>query len=313
MLFGITVVEGLFTSGFALLHDTLAVAETLRAEHDPATPAIEVVVAGEDAITRTGSGLIVPTTVRPGDLGHADVIVVPALGAFDAPSVLRALAAPQAVGLTKALSELDVDGGPMFAAACTGTFALAEAGVLDGRRATTSWWLSSLFDERYPEVELDADRMLVRDGGTLTAGAAFAHVDLALALVRTVSVELADRVARHLLIDTRAAQSMYVALDHVTHSDELVRDFERYVRANMAEQLSVATVARALGATRRTLERRVGQAADMTPLELIRRIRAERAEHLLSTTAQSVDQVALQVGYRNGSTLRALLRRYRGR
>ena len=76
--------------------------------------------------------------------------------------------------------------------------------------------------------------MLVHDGDIVTAGAAFAHIDLALALVRTVSMELADRVARHLLIDRRAAQSMYVAIDHVSHNDTLVLDFERHVRANLA-------------------------------------------------------------------------------
>jgi transcriptional regulator GlxA family with amidase domain len=153
--------------------------------------------------------------------------------------------------------------------------------------------------------------MLVQDGDTLTAGAAFAHIDLALALVRIVSSELADHVARYLLIDRRAAQSTYVAIDHVSRSDPLVRDFERHVRANLRSPLRIDAVARALATTRRTLERRVAAAAEMTPLELVQRIRAQHAEHLLATTDQSVEQVATDVGYRNASTLRALLRRYR--
>jgi transcriptional regulator GlxA family with amidase domain len=310
MLFAILVADGVFASGFTLLHDTLSVAEVLRRARDPAVPEIRVAIVGEQPIVRTGSGLVIPTTARLDDLAGADVVVVPALGALDEPGVLDALDAPATIRMASALADLGGSGG-LVAAACTGTFVLAEAGLLRGRRATTSWWLNSVFVRRYPDTELDADRMVVKDKDVLTAGAAFAHIDLALTLVRSVSVDLADRVARHLLIDERATQSMYVPLDHVGHDDQLVRLFEQHVRANLAAPLPLTTVARELATTPRTLERRVRAAANMTPLELIQRIRAERAEHLLATTEQSIDQIALDIGYRNGSTLRALLRKYR--
>jgi transcriptional regulator GlxA family with amidase domain len=310
MLFAIVVGDGVFASGFTLLHDTLSVAEVLRRTYDPAVREIRVAIVGEEPIVRTGSGLAIPTTARLDDLTGADVIVVPALGALDEPSMLKALDAPATIRMAATLAGLG-GGGALVAAACTGTFVLAEAGLLSGRRATTSWWLNSLFAQRYPDTELDADRMVVEDKDRLTAGAAFAHIDLALALVRSVSVELADRVARHLLIDERATQSRYVPLDHISRDDQLVRLFEQHVRANLAAPLPITTVARALATTPRTLERRVRATAKMTPLELIQRIRAERAEHLLATTEQSIDQIALDVGYRNGSTLRVLLRKYR--
>jgi transcriptional regulator GlxA family with amidase domain len=178
-------VDGVFSSGFTLLYDTLSTAEFLRVMHDPAVGEIRLVVASEQPIVRSSSGLAIPTTARPDELAAADVVVVPALGALDEDGVLAALDAPTTVRLTTALGAL-AGSGPRFAAACTGTFVLAEAGLLNGRRATTSWWLASLFNRRYPVVELDADRMLVHDGDALTAGAAFAHIDLALALVRTV-------------------------------------------------------------------------------------------------------------------------------
>jgi transcriptional regulator GlxA family with amidase domain len=310
MLLALVVVDGVLSSGFTLLHDTLAVAEVLRVRHGLAAEEIRVVVAGEQPMIRTASGLAIATTLRTEQAGAADAVVIPALGALDENGVLEALAAPATMRLTSALGALG-GSGPLFATACTGTFVLGDAGLLDGRRATTSWWLMSLFAHRYPLVELDSDRMLVRDGDALTAGAAFAHIDLALALVRIVSSELADRVARYLLIDRRAAQSAYVAIDHVGRSDPLVRDFERHVRANLRDPLRIDAVARGLATTRRTLERRVAAAAEMTPLELVQRIRAQHAEHLLATTEQSVEQVATDVGYRNASTLRALLRRYR--
>lgn len=312
MLFVIAVADGVFPSGFTLIHDTMIVAEHLRVRHDRAIPEITVVVAGEEPMIRTASGVLVPTTIRPQAAAGADVVIVPAVGEFDEAGVIGALTVPAVARMTETLAGL-AGSGVMFAGACSGTFAMAEAGLLDGHRATTSWWLEQAFRSRYPTVDLDSDRMLVRDRDTMTAGAAYAHVDLALALVRMVSVELADRVARHLLIDRRAAQSTYVAIDHIRRSDALVQDFERHVRSNLRESLPVAAISRALGTTPRTLERRVRAAAEMTPVELIHRIRVERAEHLLATTEQSIDQVAADVGYHSGATLRALLRRYRHR
>jgi transcriptional regulator GlxA family with amidase domain len=118
-------------------------------------------------------------------------------------------------------------------------------------------------------------------------------------------------VAHHPLIDQRAAQSMYVAIDHVRRADPLV-SISSAMSAPTSPTLCRPQQRRArFATTRRTLERRLWAAAEMTPPELIQRIRAERAEHLLATTDQSVDQVAAIVGYHNGSTLRALLRRYR--
>jgi transcriptional regulator GlxA family with amidase domain len=93
--------------------------------------------------------------------------------------------------------------------ACAGTFLLAEAGILDGLRATTTWWLSPVFRSRYPTVQLDESRMVVASHGITTAGAAFGHVDLALAVVRTSSPTVADLVARYLVIEERPSQSVY--------------------------------------------------------------------------------------------------------
>jgi transcriptional regulator GlxA family with amidase domain len=153
------------------------------------------------------------------------------------------------------------------------------------------------------------DRMVVADGSLLTAGAAFAHVDLGLALVATVSPQLADLVARVLVIDERPDQGSYIALEMLTRTDPLVQQFERHVRANLATELTVESAAFALGTTPRTLQRRVAEVVGLSPVAFIQRVRMERARHLRKTTDLSVDRIAVEVGYRNASTLRALLRR----
>jgi transcriptional regulator GlxA family with amidase domain len=235
--------------------------------------------------------------------------VVPALGTMTAEDTLSALAARDSRAIIRVLGGLD-PAVTTVAAAGTGVFPLAESGLLDRRRATTSWWLGAAFRSRYPSVVLDLDSMVVADAGVVTAGAAFAHIDLALALVRRVSPGLAEHVARLLVIDERAAQSAYLVTDHLTHNDPLVLAFEQQARARLGQALDVGELVAVIGTSRRTLERRTQAVLGMSPLALVQRLRAERAVHLLRTTTQSVEQVAPQVGYANASSLRALLRRF---
>jgi len=190
-------------------------------------------------------------------------------------------------------------------------FPLAETGLLDGRRVTTTWFLTPTFRARYPRVTLDLDRMVVADGPILTAGAAFAHIDLALAIVRGVSAELAGRVARLLLIDERPSQSAYVLYEYLQHDDPVVAAFEQHVRGRLDRPFAAAEAARAIGTTRRTLERRTRETLGMSPLEIVQRMRLERAAHLRRTTNLSTDAIAERVGYANAETLRALERRTR--
>ncbi len=156
-------------------------------------------------------------------------------------------------------------------------FAVAETGRMHHRRATTSWFLGPEFLKRYPTVALDLDTMVVVDGNLVTAGAAFAHIDLALSLVRSISPDLAQYVAKLLIIDERPSQAAFVAYEHLRHEDPIVVEFERFVRARLDEPFNVAFVAQSLGTSRRTLERRVRAALNLTPLGFVQRLRIERA------------------------------------
>jgi len=170
---------------------------------------------------------------------------------------------------------------------------------------------SAAFRSRYPSVVLDLDTMVAADAGVVTAGAAFAHIDLALALVRRVSPGLAEHVARLLVIGERASQSAYLVTDHLNHNDPLVLAFEQQARARLAEAPDVRQLAAAIGTSPRTLERRTQGALGMSPLTLVQRLRAERAAHLLRTTAQGIEQTARQdtacsCGWRRGSAVGGL-------
>ena len=310
MHIGVVAIPGTFASSFTSVLDIVRTAEALRPSVDHGIPPLTATVVGSRARVRTGGGLIVEADRALSEpMDDLDVLVVPTLGVMTAAALESALALPEVRSLTAALRDGPPMTVPILAGACTGTFVLAEAGRLDGVRATTCWWLTGTFERRYPSVNLDQTRMVVRSGPIITAGAAFAHIDLAISLVAEVSGRLAETVARHMLVDERPARSSQALLGHLTAADALVTRYEDEVRARLSEPLAIPELADALNVTRRTLERRVRGRTGLTPGQLISRLRVEHAEHLRRTTELTMDQIARRVGYASGVTLRRLLAR----
>jgi transcriptional regulator GlxA family with amidase domain len=147
----------------------------------------------------------------------------------------------------------------------------------------------------------------------VTAGAALAHFDLALWLLRRVSPALAALTARYLVVEPRASQAAYIIPDHLAHSDPLVERFERWARGQLAQGFSLGAAAQAIGTSERTLARRMQHVLGKSPLAYFQDLRVERAVHLLQTSSDGVDQIAAKVGYSDGVTLRTLLRKKIGR
>lgn len=317
MRIDILVLDGAFDTGVATLLDCFSLAAGL-AQQDAATlpdgagAPLTVRRVGVQAEVRTGHGLAVPLdgTVTP-DATPPDVVIVPALGCVTPESLDTALDRADVQAAAKVIAAWHA-AGCRVGAACTGTFVLAEAGALDGRRATTTWWLAPEFRLRFPKVELDVDTMVVADGDCVTAGAALAHVDLGLWLLRRLSPELARLTARYLLIDDRPSQAAFAMADHMAHDDEVVTRFEQYARVHLHD-FAVADAAKAAGASQRTLQRRVRKVLGRTPIGYVQDLRVEQALHLLRTTEDSVEVIAEAVGYADPVTLRSLLRRKTGR
>ena len=311
MKINVLALDGVFDTGLATVLDAFETANELAEMSGLASPRFDVTIVGVRKLVKTSQGLVVPTTPVP-KRRVPDWVVLPALG-FKMPGPLEvALARPDVRDAGEVLRAW-ADRGAGTAAACIGTFVVAESGLLDDHESTTTWWLAPLFRQRYPRVRLDESRMIVKSGALVTAGAALSHMDLALWLIRQKSPRLAALTAKYLVVDSRPAQSAYVLTDHLVHSDPLVERFESWARARLVHGFSLDAAAAATGASKRTLARRLQAVLGKSPLSYFQELRVERAVHLLKTTDGSVDQIAARVGYADGVTLRTLLRRRLGR
>jgi len=207
---------------------------------------------------------------------------------------------------------LDVaaEAGVPVASCGAGVFWLAAAGLLDGRRATTCWWLAGDFQRRFPAVDLRPDSNLVVDGPVTTAAAPLAQLDLMLTLVaRHAGADLAQRCAARLLGTQRPAYGAYMASDFLAAADERLARAEAWAQERLGESFNVDDLAAAVGLTARTFARRLRRATGLSPVRFVQRLRVRQAVDLLQTTRLPLDEIAYRVGYSEPSTLRRLLRR----
>jgi len=305
----VLALDGVVDSSLALTLDSIATANRLAAAKGQGNRLATTLFRPGRRRIRTGMGAthVVEPEIR---IEHYDAVVVPGLGLASPEEVDRFLAARSSRSV---IDWMRTTGrrAPLVAASCSAVFLLAEAGLLTDRTATTTWWLGAAFRDRYPDVDLDETRMLVESDGTLSAGAALAQIDLMLHLIaRATSPDLARDVSRYLAIDQRPSQARYMMLSAVAGLGQDVCDIERWIRANLSRAFSIAEMAKALGMSTRTIDRRVRLATGRGASRFIQRLRLESAAHLIETSDLQVSRIAEQVGYRDASTLRRLMRRH---
>lgn len=309
------VAESSLGVGIDVIHAATQIANAgLAALPRGASALRQRVVSLDGRPVRSGAGRPVevdgPLNVR--SIRAEDVIVVPGMSSATERAIERLLARDDTARLNECLAKA-ASKGAMLAASCSATFVLAASGVLDGQLATTTWWLAPVFARRFPNVTLSAERMVVQSERILTAGSAFAHADLMLALLaRVAGPSLAQMVTRYLVLDERPSQARYMILEHLRVSDPAVRHAERFITKNLDRQIALEELARAASVSPRTLARRVREGLGMTPHELVQRMRVRHAAHLLETRHLSVEDVAARVGYADAAAFRRVFRRYAG-
>ena len=256
-------------------------------------------------------GLVMPAqalaTARPRDLA-----LVLGIGAPGPEEIEMRLAAPDARAASAWLAHARRRGATL-ASGCTGAFLLGDAGALDGRRCTTTWWLSGVLARRCPDAIVCADEIVVEDRGVWTAGAVHSQLDLAIALIeRYGGKTLAAETRRRLAAPVQASQAPFISAVAMASGDEDVIAFEAYVARRLGRAIALEDVARALMVSQRTLARRVRAITGLSPSRFIQKIRLASALRLIGQTRMPLSEIAVRVGLADAAVLHRLVVRHTG-
>ncbi|WP_338932136.1 helix-turn-helix domain-containing protein [Streptomyces netropsis] len=199
------------------------------------------------------------------------------------------------------------DGGARMVSLCAGAFALAAAGILDGRRATAHWLHTEELARRYPKVDVDDSVLYVDDGDVLTSAGVTAGLDLCLHLVRRdLGAHVANQLARRLVVPAHrpGGQAQYVDLSVPAADDEGLAPVLQWATGHLDRPLTVDDLARRAGMSPRTFFRRLQAATGTTPLQWLLTQRLARAQSLLESTGLSVEKISELSGLGTGANLR---------
>lgn len=230
-------------------------------------------------------------------LANADTVIVPSCRDADEPPP------PALVEAIRAAHQA----GARVASLCTGAFVLAEAGLLDGRRATTHWAHTALLHDRYPAVRVDPDVLYIDEGDVLTSAGKAAGMDLCLHLVRTDhGTAVANALARSLVVPPHrpGGQAQFIPAAVAHGRNHVLADLLPWALERLERPLTVRDLAREAGMSPRNLARHFKAVTGTSPLRWLLTQRVRRAQELLENSDLSIEQIASRTGMGTATTLR---------
>jgi transcriptional regulator GlxA family with amidase domain len=268
---------------------------------------VEVQLVGAEREVVSAGGLVLRCDATLDKVHKSDLVIVPPLD----PDVVEHLQRNQEV--VPWLKRLYARGADV-ASACTGAFILGEAGLLDGKSATTHWAFQSLLAARHPRLKLEPQAIVVDQGRVCTAGGATSFINLTLFLVeRLLGAEVARMASRMFLIDmNKAPQGAYAMFTtQKLHDDDPILRAQTIIEDELHDVPSVDALARRVAMSRRTFVRRFRRATGNAPRDYIQRVRIEAAKRALEE-GRSVGEIAERVGYGDPVAFRKLFVRLTG-
>ncbi len=209
---------------------------------------------------------------------------------------------------------LQFNQGALIGGSCSGAFVIGEAGLLNQRRCTTTWWLHYELTKRFPQASTAWASPLVQDGQVITSGGPLSWVDICLRTIRDLAGhEVANRVADFAVVDTMPnTQNKYIPQGHLMSADPFLIEAENLIRQNRKNPLSTVALASELAVSERTLHRRLKKITGESPKSFIDRVRMDMAKTMLHTSDQPINHIAFDLGYSDDAVFRRLFRKQLG-
>jgi transcriptional regulator GlxA family with amidase domain len=287
--------------GFQIL-DMVAVSVFELANLEAGQPEYEVEVISEHGgMVRSSSGVEIST--RPfGDPAYDTVVVTGAMQIM-----------PSSPGMLAFLNDA-LAASRRTASICTGAFVLAEAGILDGRHATTHWAHSRDLQQRFPDTRVDDDRIFIVDGSVWTSAGMTACIDLCLALVENdLGVDVSRAIAKKLVVYHRrtGGQSQFSAMLDLEPKSDRIQNALSYAKSHLREPLTVEQLADVAHLSPRQFSRAFRDETRQSPAKAIEALRVEAARAMLEAGRHSMEAVAADTGFIDTERMRrAFLRAY---
>jgi transcriptional regulator GlxA family with amidase domain len=273
-------------------------------------PRFSITTVSADGLPVTGAAGVKVVPDQPlSAVERADLVLIPSAGP-EIDSVIEKNRT--AIPWVRALH----DNGSLIAGVCTGVAILAEAGLIDGRRATTHWAVADAYQQRYPKVDWQPQLCVTEDRGMVCGGGVYASIDLSLYLVEKLcGRDIALACAKSLVVQMpRTYQTGFAVLPHFgrDHADAVVRRAEDWLHNHFPDDIDLDRLAGELALTPRTFLRRFKAATGETPLAYLQRLRTEAAKRILEDDRMTVQEVSLAVGYEDVAFFRDLFKRHAG-
>jgi transcriptional regulator GlxA family with amidase domain len=302
--------ENCTTTGVTGPMDLFGVANMIsRRINGSEEPLFDLLVCSETGLPVTSSsGFPIPVSGDLSEVREGDIVYFPAGMAANSHELKPIIGSWQGLIAWLKNNHHKLD---LVATHCSGSFLLAEAGVLDRQVATTAWWLTDSMKKNYPRLTVDADAGCTQAGKFLCGAASFSFQDVSLAIIeKYAGNHFARLVAKYMMLDNqRQSQAPYAILTLFESSDPLVNKAEQWIRANLSRDFRIDEVASEVAVSPRTLIRRFQKSLGESPQSFTQKLRIEKCKALLETTKMSFSEIVIRCGYSDDSAFRRLFKR----